>query len=79
MGVDVVDGLGAAPFREKPDRVGKNLIDPIRYDTRDRIVTNRIDWLFSIHLPKQYTPNSPTSIALNYINKGLFYSFRIEL
>jgi hypothetical protein len=29
--------------------------------------------------PKEYTPNSPTSIALNYINIGSFYSSTLKL
>ena len=30
-------------------------------------------------LPKQYAPNSLTSIAPNYINMGLFYSSTLKL
>ena len=29
--------------------------------------------------PQIGTPHSPTSMALNYINKGLFYSYKVGL
>ena len=36
------------------------------------------DWL-NHSAPKTSTPYNSTKIALNYINKGLFYSAKIEL